>query len=268
MRTWDELEHAFRVLCEGGRDVRLDHQHGAAGEYWRLAGVVTHEQRERFEALAMLAGKKILGVPAVAKKTEIVQEPEPVQRWYRSLCAFSKGYKPDWYGVQQEAQGKDAGFLFMDRLEGVYAASAALCLTLESWMTNPETTLEIMAEIPRYSGPWAHWQAATELINQKEPDYAKAAHEALSAVEGMARVILNNDSITLGEALKSFRNQGILHGALIRSVEGLWGYASDEPGVRHGAVKSPNVKPHEVRYVVAASEAALGLMLELDGGSG
>jgi hypothetical protein len=170
----------------------------------------------------------------------------------------------DWYGVQKDAQGNDAGLIFMGRLDRVYAASAALCVTLESLAASPGKRLELMAAIPRYIGPWTHWQAATAFAAQKQPDFAKAAHEAVSAVEGMARLIGNDDSVTLGEALKRFRTRSLIHGALVRCLEGLWGYASDEPGVRHGATSTPMVKPHEARYVVDSCEAALRLLLEVD----
>jgi hypothetical protein len=80
----------------------------------------------------------------------------------------------------------------------------------------------------------------------------------------MARVMLDDKSVTLGEALKRLRAKGLIHGALAQSIDGLWGYASNEPGVRHGATSTPDVKPHEGHYVVDTCGAALSLFLELD----
>jgi hypothetical protein len=80
----------------------------------------------------------------------------------------------------------------------------------------------------------------------------------------MARLIVNDGSATLGAALKQFQTKGLIHGALVRCLGGLWGYASNEPGVRHGATTTPKVKPHEAGFVVDSCEAALKLLLEVD----
>ena len=104
------------------------------------------------------------------------------------------------------------------------------------------------------------------LLSSKDPNYAGAVHEAVSAVEGLCRIILSEPSITLGDALKRMRQCNLLHPALIRSIAGLWGFASAEPGIRHGAASASAVKPHESHFVVDACEVALTLLLTVDSG--
>jgi hypothetical protein len=267
MRAWSELEADFRALRGSGYDdARLDHQHGAAGEHWRLAGGATSQRIQRFEALARIAGMKLLEVPVVADWAEVPQERDPLVRWYRALTQVSGAYRVDTYGVQKDEHGNDAGIIYMGRVGSVYETSATLCATLESLATTPHSRVEVLCSVPRYSGPGQHWRAARSLLSSKDPDYAGAVHEAVSAVEGLCRIILDDPSITLGDALQQLRRRNLLHPALSRAVEGLWGFASAEPGIRHGAASAHIVKAHEAYFVVDASEAALALLLTIDGG--
>ena len=94
--------------------------------------------------------------------------------------------------------------------------------------------------------------------------FAKAAHEAVSAVEGLCRIILNDRSVTLGDALKRLTKRKLLNPALAKSIEGLWAFTSREPGVRHGAGTPSAVKPEDAQFVVEACDAALVLLLAID----
>src|SRR5439155_3888645 len=167
MRTWSELESDFRTLRASGFDACLDHQHGAAGEYWRVAAAASSQEVARFEACARLEGHNLLEVPATADWGEIVQERDPVIRWYRALRQVSGAYRLDGYGVQKDEHGNDAGVIYMGRLDRVYDSSAILCATLESLATTPHSRAEVLCAVPRYSGPCQHWRAARSLLYAK-----------------------------------------------------------------------------------------------------
>jgi len=170
------------------------------------------------------------------------------------------------YGIQKDSEGNDAGAIYMARIQNVYETSATLCATLEALATAPRRRAELLCAVPRYNGPCQHWRSAQSLLASEEPNYAKAAHEAVNAVEGLCRIILDQPSITLGDALKILKQRKLLHPTLAKSIEGLWGFASAEPGVRHGAARLLAVKPHEAQYVVEACDATLVLLLALDAG--
>jgi hypothetical protein len=266
MRAWSELEAEFKALRAAGfGNARLDHTFGAAGETWRVAAAGSAQEIRRFEALARMGGIKLLEVPATADWAEVAAERDPLFRWYRALRHVSGAYRVNDYGVQQDEHGNDAGVIYMGRVDSVYDASATLCATLESLATTPRARLEVLCAVPRYSGPCQHWRAAHTLLSSKDPDYAGAAREAVSAVEGLCRIVLGEPSITLGDALQRMRQRNLLHPALAKSIEGLWGFASVEPGIRHGAASASFVKPHEAIFVVDACEVALTLLLTVDG---
>ena len=132
MRAWCELEADFRALRAAGfDDARLDHQYGAAGEHWRVAAA-SAQQIRRFEALARMAGLKLLEVPVTADWAEVAQERDPLLRWYRALRHVSGAYRADGYGVQKDEHGNDSGVIYIGRVDSVYDTSATLCATLES----------------------------------------------------------------------------------------------------------------------------------------
>ncbi len=55
-----------------------------------------------------------------------------------------------------------------------------------------------------------------------------------------------------------------LQGALVKSLEGLWGFGGDEPGVRHGGPVAPAADPAQVRYVIEACACAVRLLVTLE----
>lgn len=265
MRSWSQLETDFWGLrISSGFDFRLDHQDGAAGERWHVAGAGSPQTELRFKTLARTAGEKLLEVPAAAGWPGVAEERDPVIRWYRSLRRLSGAYCSDIYAIQKDIEGNDAGAITLATIQRVYETSATLCATLESLTLAPRRRAELLCTVPRYAGPCQHWREAHSILASEEPDFAAAAHKAVSAVEGLCRIILSDSSITLGEAVKRLRSQGLLHPVFAKCIEGLWGFASSEPGVRHGAASIPAVKSRDALFVVEACEAVVVLLLALD----
>ena len=82
------------------------------------------------------------------------------------------------------------------------------------------------------AGEKTHLHDAVEAINEQR--YADAVRESIHAVESVARTIDPNAGKTLGPALKSLEKAGVLnHRALQEAFSKLYGYTSDENGIRH-----------------------------------
>ena len=80
--------------------------------------------------------------------------------------------------------------------------------------------------------------AVTELRNAAKfiitGDHADSIRESINAVESIARTIDPASSKALGPALKSLEDAGLLkHKALKEAFMKLYGYTSDEQGIRH-----------------------------------
>jgi hypothetical protein len=125
MRSWDQLESNFRALRESGYAPRLDHQYGDAGEHWRIAGTPMLQARFQFEALARLAGQKLLELPARRQDASLADESDPLVRWYLALKQCSGAYRTDFCATQTDGDGQDVGVIFLARVDDLCATSAA-----------------------------------------------------------------------------------------------------------------------------------------------
>ena len=88
-------------------------------------------------------------------------------------------------------------------------------------------------------GAATHLRQAAEHINAGQ--YADSIADSIHAVESVARVIDPRSNNTLQPALRSLQKEGVLkHQALSKAFEKLYGYTSDEHGIRHALLdKSP-----------------------------
>lgn len=76
-----------------------------------------------------------------------------------------------------------------------------------------------------------HLRNASECINQA--DWAGSVRESINAVESVARQLDPKSAGTLGPALASIEQRGGLHPALKEAFNKLYGYTSNEQGIRH-----------------------------------
>ena len=101
-------------------------------------------------------------------------------------------------------------------------------------------------------GAASHLRKASECINAG--DWAGSVRESISAVESVARQLDPSDSRTLRPALKALRKDGLLHPALESAFNKLYGYTSDEQGIRHALLDraDSNVGMDEALFMLSA----------------
>ncbi len=80
-------------------------------------------------------------------------------------------------------------------------------------------------------GARTHLRKATELINQG--DWPGSIRESIHSVESVARTLAPESASTLAPALKSLEERKHIHPALKDAFSKLYGYTSDEEGIRH-----------------------------------
>ncbi len=101
----------------------------------------------------------------------------------------------------------------------------------------------------RFAGVAAHLTRALELLSDREhPDYRNSIKESVSAVESMARIVAENPKATLPDALKALEKNGRLHTALKDGFVKLYGYTSDEQGIRHAMLDEPEITAADARF--------------------
>lgn len=121
--------------------------------------------------------------------------------------------------------------------------------------TNEEGEAVLRAAVELSSdgltGAVTHLRNAADCINQG--DYSGAMRESIHAVESTARHFDPNAK-TLNAALKALEDGGSLHPSLKGAFSKLYGYASDEQGIRHALIDNPqaNVGQDEAVFMLGA----------------
>ncbi len=114
-----------------------------------------------------------------------------------------------------------------------------------------------------YGGAPEHLKKALEhLSDRKNPDYANSIKESISGVEAIAKVILDDKNGTLGQLLKKLENQGIVLPAQKEAFSKLYGYCSNEHGIRHAKTSdSPPLGQTEALYYLVICSAFINYMI-------
>lgn len=110
----------------------------------------------------------------------------------------------------------------------------------------------------------SHIQQATILFSDREkPDYRNSIKESISAVEAICKLLTGDEHATLGKALKKLSDQGIvMHEAFQKSVSQLYGYTSDEDGIRHCLMDESKVNFADAKYMLVACSAFCNFLVD------
>ena len=153
--------------------------------------------------------------------------------------------------------------LFIDLMKGAFASSN-LAYTIDE--TPPPTIIPAVTDAEGKAiieslqtlrragldGSASHLREASECINRN--DWAGCIRESVHAVESVARQLDPKASGTLGPALASLEKREGLHPALSGAFSKLYGYTSNEQGIRHALLDQPgtNVGMDEAVFMLGA----------------
>jgi hypothetical protein len=115
----------------------------------------------------------------------------------------------------------------------------------------------------KFSGAREHIRSAIALFSKKpHPDYRNSIKESISAVESTARIVTGNPKATLGDALKAMNSKIAIHSALREGMNKLYGYTSDEGGIRHALLEESNVDEAEAKFMMVACSAFVNFCIQ------
>ena len=183
---------------------------------------------------------------------------------------------PEWYTVYD----------FLERYLSISKAETALKMTavfnhiLEDEIsgyriidktvvpiTNSAEIQTIMsAEETQYQSVNIHITKALTLFgDRKKPDYENVIKESISAVETMCCIITGQSGTqaTLGKTLKKLKESSIhIHPALESAFSSLYGYTSDEDGIRHGGIDFTCAPSEDAKYMLISCSAFVNYLIE------
>lgn len=132
------------------------------------------------------------------------------------------------------------------------------------------TNEQELSEIRLALGSPEKYRTASETIanaishfNKKpEAAYTDCIKEAMSAVESVLWVSVGQKG-DIPPSLRLFEKQyGPIHPAMRLAIEKLYGYASDEQGVRHGATEPTTVRQAEARFILVTCSAIVNFLIQ------
>lgn len=111
-----------------------------------------------------------------------------------------------------------------------------------------------------------HFKKAVNLYADRvDPDYENSIKESISAVEAMCCIITDTDggNSSLGKTLKKLKDKGIIiHPALESAFSSMYGYTSDEDGIRHGGIDFANAPEEDAKYMLISCSAFVNYLIE------
>jgi hypothetical protein len=104
-------------------------------------------------------------------------------------------------------------------------------------------------------------QAAALLADRKNPDYPNSIKESISAVESVCREVTGE--ATLGGGIKKLKSAGVkIHPALELAWSKMYGWTSDEDGIRHGGIEAADSDQSLAKYMLITCSAFTSHIIE------
>ncbi len=108
-------------------------------------------------------------------------------------------------------------------------------------------------------------KALSLYADRQNPDYENSIKESISAVESMCCIItgMSGKNATLGNTIKKLKDSGVhIHSAMESAFSSLYGYTSDENGIRHGGIDFADAPAEDAKYMLVSCSAFVNYLIE------
>ncbi len=124
-------------------------------------------------------------------------------------------------------------------------------------VTEKQEIDEIETALEKAVGPVrTHLRRALELLSDRNtPDYRNSVKESISAVESLVATVVGAEKGTLGQLIKKLEQEIDLHPALKTAFSSLYGYTSDEGGIRHALLESDKIDFNDAKFMLVVCSA-------------
>ena len=101
------------------------------------------------------------------------------------------------------------------------------------------------------------------LADREQKDYKNCIKESILAVESICKIIVGDEKASLGEAIKKLKSNNInIHPALETAFLKLFGYTSDEGGIRHAeGLFVSDVSFEEAKFMLVSCSAFVNYLI-------
>lgn len=129
-------------------------------------------------------------------------------------------------------------------------------------ITEKEEIEEVERALEGSRGPVStHLRRSLELLSDRNaPDYRNSIKESISAVESMVAKVVGAEKGTLGQLVKKLNDEISLHPALQTAFSSLYGYTSDEGGIRHALMELENNDFNDAKFMLVVCSAFINFV--------
>jgi soluble cytochrome b562 len=210
----------------------------------------------------------------------LLRAPESCGSWSGFLAYVRKYFfECEWFEVydflefvanNHDDEGRTGPLIFRSNVSLESEMSAYRFV--DKCITQITSQVEIEAIEEAISTPLkavsTHLETSLGLLSDKKaPDYRNSIKESISAVEAMCKLISKKDKGTLAEALKSIKTIEI-HPALKKAFDSMYGYTSDEDGVRHSVMEESDLKFEDAKFMLVSCSAFVNYLTSKANGEG
>jgi hypothetical protein len=97
--------------------------------------------------------------------------------------------------------------------------------------------------------------------DREQPDYSNSIKESISAVESLVKIMTGEEKSTLGDAIKRLPTDMEIHPALIDGIKKIYGYTSDQSGIRHGFLQSEKSDFEDAKFMLVMCSALINYLI-------
>jgi len=157
----------------------------------------------------------------------------------------------------------------------IYATNEVLAKHLSAYKIIDKKICPIISEIEiqsiekalEYNGEFKavniHLNCALELLSDRnKPNYRNSIKESISAIESLCRIITGDEKVKFSKGMVIIENSLGLHKSLTKAFTKIYGYTSDEKGIRHSLLDEDNVKFEEAKLMLVSCSAFANYLIQ------
>ncbi len=129
-------------------------------------------------------------------------------------------------------------------------------------ITDPAEVAAIEEALDGPKAVRAHLTAALGMLSdRRKPDFRNSIKESVSAVEAICRLVSGSEKDTLAGALKVLTRKHPIHPAFEQALLKLYGFSSDEGGIRHSLLDEPHLSYADAKFMLVLCSGFVNFVL-------
>jgi AbiJ N-terminal domain 4 len=180
--------------------------------------------------------------------------------WHFPFDIWEEIFKAHPPPIPQPEQTAEAIRKALERENTAYTFVGGLFV--ERMTTSEVQSIEKVLFSP-IEGIRKHFITALQFLSdRKNPNYRNSVKESISAVETACKHLTGLEKATLGDALNKLHNKRSLHQAFKDALAKLYGWTSDEDGIRHSIMESDNIERADAQFMLVTCSAFVNYLFE------